>query len=142
MAVRKYPPKTKKYRFLRNGSALVALGRSRQLRMAGRDICESYKSIAASLRDFWLRKTPFFVRPVHVRANPYLCALAPTVRKYHPEPKNEDFLEMGDSWSALDGSVDSVRPAGTFVGHTNRLRCRYASRSLQKRDFWRRAGAL
>ena len=79
---------------------------------------------------------------MHVRANPYLCALAPTVRKYHPEPKNEDFLEMGDSWSALDGSVDSVRPAGTFVGHTNRLRCRYASRSLQKRDFWRRAGAL
>ena len=28
---------------------------------------------------------PFFDRPVHVRANPYLCALAPTVRKYHPE---------------------------------------------------------
>ena len=57
----------RKYRFLRNGSALVALGRSRQLRMAGRDICESYKSIAASLRDFWLRQTRFLVRLVLIR---------------------------------------------------------------------------
>lgn len=52
-----------------------------------------------------------------------------------PKSKNEDFLELSDSWSARDGSVDSTWPARTFLGHTNRLLRRSAPRSLQNVIF-------
>ena len=76
------PAKWSKIRFGKLCRSLIAPGRFRRLHMAGTDICGPYKSIAASLRDFWLRKTRFFGLAGAPSCKSYcLCVLTPTVRK-------------------------------------------------------------
>ena len=77
-----------------------------------------------------------------VGANPYLCVLAPTVRRLSILLENHEFRSSGSPWSPTDGSVGSRGSAGTFLDHTNRLPRRSAPRSLRKHDFLHRVGAL
>ena len=71
--------------------------------------------------------------------NPYVCVLASTVRRLSILLQNHDFRSSAAPWSPADGSVGSIGPAGTFLGHTNRLLRRSAPLGHQKHGFELRA---